>query len=77
MASENQAKYTIEEFQIAIAKIEECVDYKTYCEVLGISESAEFERWQQFNRAVKILTVKHDEEQIEKLIRVAEEIYRR
>lgn len=71
-----EKKLTLDEWMIAIAKINECVNYPTFCKTLEIGESNyTFEYWQRFNKAVRFLTVEVDEIQWNKLIPVGEGIF--
>lgn len=64
------------DLQTALAKIGACVKYKRFCETLDLTEDDfTFNQWQKFNDAVRILTTEYEPDEIEDLIKVAEEIY--
>lgn len=64
------------ELQTALAKIAGCVNYRRFCETLDLTEDDfSFKQWQDFNNAVRILATEYEPEEIEDLIKVAEEIY--
>lgn len=64
------------DLQTALAKIAGCVNYKRFCETLDLTEDDfTLKQWHTFNDAVRILTTEYEPEEIEDLIKVAEEIY--
>lgn len=64
------------DLQTALAKIAGCVNYKRFCETLDLTEDDfTLKQWRDFNDAVRILATEYEPEEIEDLIKVAEEIY--
>ena len=64
------------DLQTALAKIAGCVNYKRFCETLDLTEDDfTLKQWRDFNDAVRILATDYEPEEIEDLLKVAEEIY--
>lgn len=64
------------DLQTALAKIPGCVNYRRFCETLDLAEDDfSLKQWHDFNNAVRILATEYEPEEIEDLIKVAQEIY--